>query len=182
MTTMIHDDRDIRHRAIRTALRISFPSTKFSVRGSRGTGYGWSTVEWIDGPSEDAVSSLVCGFFGSSFDGMTDGYDPTGCCYTFEGVTYRAGGSGYHVTRRISPSFARRLLAQVADYFGVPVDQRPVVVEKLDWRNRLDWSLRWLDGRDVSIMDHIGQTTLEWRTAMHRAVSDRTAYARQEAA
>lgn len=42
-------------RALRSILRSTFPETVFRVRCERGTGYGWISCSWYDGPTEDAV-------------------------------------------------------------------------------------------------------------------------------
>jgi hypothetical protein len=60
-------------KAIRRALREAFPGVKFSLRGSRGTGYGWFSLGWTDGPTDDQVRALTFGFQSSYFDGMDDG-------------------------------------------------------------------------------------------------------------
>lgn len=57
---------------IRRALRAAFPGVKFSLRGSRGTGYGWFNLSWTDGPTTSAVDAVTNGFRSSYFDGMDD--------------------------------------------------------------------------------------------------------------
>ena len=57
---------------IRRALRAAFPGVKFSLRGSRGTGYGWLSLSWTDGPTTRQVDAITNGFRDSYFDGMTD--------------------------------------------------------------------------------------------------------------
>lgn len=59
---------------LRTALRAAFPGVKFSVRMSRGTGHGWLSVSWTDGPTEPEVRAINNGFRSSYFDGQDDGY------------------------------------------------------------------------------------------------------------
>lgn len=110
--------------AIRKALRDSYPGTKFSVRMSHGTGHGWLSVSWSDGPTEDDVLDVTAAFQSSRFDGMDDGYHSTGvnhwsCC-------------GVNTHRDISPEAlesARRLVQYTTD--GTPFietdDNRPVV-------------------------------------------------------
>lgn len=94
--------RAIRHAALRHGLKVTFPGVKFSVRGSRGTGYGWTHVTWTDGPTEQQVSGVCEQYFGSRFNGMHDGYDSTGNTFWWGGVQYRAGGSGYLTQRNRS--------------------------------------------------------------------------------
>jgi hypothetical protein len=55
------------NKLIRKALKEAFPGVKFSVRGTDST-----NVNWVDGPTEDEVSSIVSRFAGSYFDGMID--------------------------------------------------------------------------------------------------------------
>lgn len=57
---------------IRRALREAFPGVKFSLRGSRGTGYGWYSLSWTDGPTTRQADEITNGFRSSYFDGMTD--------------------------------------------------------------------------------------------------------------
>lgn len=59
-------------KAIRKALREAFPGVKFSLRGSRGTGYGWFSLSWTDGPTTRQADAITNGFRSSYFDGMTD--------------------------------------------------------------------------------------------------------------
>ena len=60
--------------ALRTALRGAHPGTKFSVRISRGTGYGWLDVSWTDGPTADQVRPILRAHEGRRFDGTDDSY------------------------------------------------------------------------------------------------------------
>lgn len=57
---------------IRKALRVKFPGVKFSLRMSRGTGYGWMSLSWVDGPTEEAARAVTDYFRSSYFDGMDD--------------------------------------------------------------------------------------------------------------
>lgn len=57
---------------IRRALKDAFPGVKFSLRMSRGTGYGWFSLSWTDGPTTSAADAVCNGFRSSYFDGMTD--------------------------------------------------------------------------------------------------------------
>lgn len=59
-------------RLLRKALRRAFPLARFSVRMSRGTGYGNCHVAWTGGPTGDEVRSVTDHFEGQGFDGMTD--------------------------------------------------------------------------------------------------------------
>lgn len=57
---------------IRKALRAAFPGVKFSLRGSRGTGRGWFSLSWTDGPTARQVDAVTNRFRSSYFDGMDD--------------------------------------------------------------------------------------------------------------
>ena len=59
-------------RWLRKDLRKAFPGCKFSLTGSRGTGYGYYDCRWTGGPSEEEVREIVRPYQGSYFDGMTD--------------------------------------------------------------------------------------------------------------
>lgn len=58
--------------AIRKALRARYPGVKFSLTMSRGTGYGWMSLSWTDGPLTSEVNAITNGFRSSYFDGMDD--------------------------------------------------------------------------------------------------------------
>lgn len=146
-------------------LRKAFPATEFSIRMSRGTAYGSVTVSWTDGPTTKRVEEITNRFVGKTFDGMTDS---TG--YTRNTLPDgRTTGCGYvHTSRDISPSFARRLSAQVAHYFGV---EMPAIVEYTSYTGAPAWKLE-NDSR------HIPQLGEYASTMIHRAAQDRTRYAR----
>ena len=176
--------REIRHKALRQALRVAFPACRFSVTGSRGTGYGWSRIGWTDGPTEAAVNAIAWRFFGSSFNGMTDGYDSTGCLFVWEGTLYHAGGSGFNTHRKISAPFARRLLAQVADYYHIAPDARPIIADRIEWDDGAGWSVVWPDGRDAGRAPIYpgADYRREWYACIYEASHDRTRYQRDEVA
>lgn len=169
---MKHASRHIRHQAIRAALKLQFPAVKFSVTGSRGTGYGWSQISWTDGPSVARVNDCVAPFFGSQFNGMTDGYDSTHNYFTFEGETYSAGGSGFNTHRHISPAFARRLLAAVVAKYGDY--NTPQILDRVDYKGRPDWTLSDYDSTPLA-----NTTGHYWTHAelIRRAAEDRTTVA-----
>lgn len=62
---------------LRKTLRAAFPGTRFSVRMDRGTAYGWLTVTWTDGPTDEAVSAITTRYESSRFSGMDDSYHTT---------------------------------------------------------------------------------------------------------
>jgi hypothetical protein len=173
---------------IRQALKATFPATKFSVRSPRG---GAVNIGWTDGPTEARVNEVVGMFESKGFDGMIDmqysyeawvlngvviGHRTTGTLGS-RGVVAPCGliaphddaelvsfGTGYVFTRRvISAPFARRLVAQIAEYFGVK--NVPEVSEKEDsFGYRLVGSDRCDEGGDF------------WSTLIHRASQDRTRF------
>ena len=63
---------------VRSELRATFPSVKFSVRCSRGTAVAWMDVSWVDGPTTPQVDEITGLFEGRKFNGMTDTYDDQG--------------------------------------------------------------------------------------------------------
>ena len=160
--------RNIRHKAIRTALKSAFPATRFAVRGSRGTGYGWTNVGWTDGPTDQAVSNVVRRFFGSKFNGMTDGYDPTGNNFEHNGEWYRAGGDGFHTHRAYSPAFMHRVVEAVGTRYGAPPESWPAVVPSEHGTHleaRADTTSPLSNGDDYHN---------SWRHLVWRAMEDRT--------
>lgn len=120
---------------LKTMLREAFPACKFSVTLSRGTGYGNCSVRWTDGPTPKRVDAIANEFVGKTFDGSDDS---THYCrsVTADG---KLTGLGYvSCSRDISPSFARRLSAQVAAYYGVTM---PEIIEYAGWNGKPAWKL-----------------------------------------
>lgn len=60
---------------IRKILKKEFPKTKFRVKSSSYSMGSSVDVYWIDGPTTDAVQSLISQFQYGHFDGMTDMYE-----------------------------------------------------------------------------------------------------------
>ena len=79
-------------RLIRSALRLAFPGTKFSVRSSCYSGGSSVHVKWTDGPAKAKVDAALSGFVGRGFDGMIDMAYSSDCYMT------RAGGIGFAAT------------------------------------------------------------------------------------
>lgn len=98
-------------KALRKALRNEFPGTKFSVRMSRGTAYGYFTVQWTDGPTAEAVHGVTDRFQGETFDGMTDSVEHHDKPIEWKGQTWRSGCGIINVRREHSDEF----LAEVTD-------------------------------------------------------------------
>lgn len=57
---------------LKQTLQKEFPGTKFSVKMSRGTAYGYVDVRYEDGPAYEDVERIANGFEGLSFDGSID--------------------------------------------------------------------------------------------------------------
>lgn len=49
-------------REIRKMLAIAFPGVKFSLRCSRGTGWGWYDLAWTGGPADNDVFGFCKAF------------------------------------------------------------------------------------------------------------------------
>jgi len=83
--------------ALRADLKTLFRH-KMSVRMSTGTGFGWGSVSWDDGPLEREVRTVADGYCNERFNGMTDSYDRVNedspVEYTLSGVnTHRSIGN-----------------------------------------------------------------------------------------
>lgn len=63
-------------RMIKRALKAAFPATRFYVRYRP---FGYTTVEWVEGPERIVVADIASKFDGAEFDGATDSwrYRPT---------------------------------------------------------------------------------------------------------
>lgn len=148
-------------KALKHALQQKFPAVKFSVRLSRGTGYGMCHVSWTDGPSMRLVDEVVHRFEGEGFDGMTDS------TYQKDGRLPDGRESGLRLintSRNISAGFARKLAAQVAKFYGV---SEPAIVAHPDTQR--GW---WLESDGL-----VADTREFWSTLIFRASSDRTQFA-----
>lgn len=147
---------------LRAELKREFPGTKFSIRRSRGTGYGYVHVGWTDGPTDAEVSAITRGYEGEGFDGMTD------CRYSIEHVGADAKGSpvrihhgtrGILTSRKLSAALVNTLIARVVSYWG-GVENPPVAVEG-SW----GYTLR----PEVGHLNIRADVALDWHAAIHRA-------------
>ncbi len=59
-------------RIVRRVLKAAFPGVRFSVRSNTYSGGASVDIRWTDGPSREAVESLVKHYEGATFDGMRD--------------------------------------------------------------------------------------------------------------
>ena len=62
-------------KAIRSELKASFPGIKFSVRSDNFAGGDAVRVEWVNGPTQPAVESIVEKYQYGHFNGMEDIYE-----------------------------------------------------------------------------------------------------------
>jgi hypothetical protein len=136
---------------IRAELKRVFkrPGRFFSVRTDKYAGGASIDIRWTDGPTSAEVDSLVRGFSGKRFEGMTDcsyyadswycrthgarvaltegcdvasnnGVHASRCCSEAELVHF---GSGYVFSRReLSVEFSAELAAQVRKESGMPAE------------------------------------------------------------
>ncbi len=149
-------------RLMKRALQKRFPATRFSVRLSRGTGWGNCSVSWTDGPSTKLVREITKHFEGSGFDGMTD------CQYHIENPLpdgRQTGLSMISECRHISRRFARRIADAVAKFYGV----EPPQIEDTDEGY---WEIRAIDR-------NVAGTGEDWYNLIHRAGQDQGSVQRQ---
>jgi hypothetical protein len=152
---------------IRALLKAAFPATKFSVVTERGSMVSSVRISYTDGPTVKRVEAIVNVFEAGHFDGMTDSYEYDRDAYiVHEGVTYRPGTRYVFVEREISPSFARRCLATLANYFKP--ESVPVVFDGTDYRGLPCWKLA-----EDRALPMVGE---RWSTMIYRAASDAAAF------
>jgi hypothetical protein len=149
--------------ALKSALRARWPQTGFSVRGGRGTAYGWCSVSWTDGPTEALVDEVTGDFQGEGFDGSTDS------TYSLPGRLpdgRRTGLRGINTSRHLSPAFTARVIAAVAAYVGAdPHGYVPTVEDYQSGRagntSPVGWQTSWQEliwraagDRQTVVRDH----------------------------
>ena len=153
-------------RALKAELRREFPTTNFSIRRSRGTGYGYVSVQWTDGPKADAVREICAHYEGERFDGMTDSASPL---FTIdadaEGNLRRVchGIRGCLTSRHYSPELRADVLRRLIDRCACPslLDAERLVLRTLE---------------DAELIRRCAHVRLwgEWiDTLVHRALEDR---------
>ena len=102
---------------VRAALRESFPGVRFSVRSSVYSGGASITINYVNGPTYDAVKSVVAMFEGAYFDGMTD-YQ--GCNYSsLDGVETRFGANYIFVNREMTLDVMQPAVQAACEYYGL---------------------------------------------------------------
>ena len=101
---------------IRQVLKESFPGVKFSVRSSVYSGGASINIRYQDGPSYDAVKSVVSIFEASYFDGSID---YKGQNYTaIDGQEVRFGADFVFVNRQISDELYAAALDALYEKFA----------------------------------------------------------------
>lgn len=143
---------------LKASLRRAFPSTAFSVKLSRGTGYGSVHISWTDGPTSSLVEKIAGRFEGQGFDGMTDCSFPK---YATLPDGRRSGLRYVLYARHISRGLAMKAAQQIATYFGAPLPTfKP--------ENGRYWAL---ENDNASLQGEY------WSTRIHQACADHSRYA-----
>ena len=102
---------------VRAALRESFPGVRFSVRSSVYSGGASITINYVNGPTYDAVKSVVAMFEGAYFDGMTDyqGYNYS----SLDGVETSFGANFIFVRRELTVEVMQPAVQAACEYYGL---------------------------------------------------------------
>lgn len=102
---------------VRAALRESFPGVRFSVRSSVYSGGASITINYVNGPTYDAVKSVVAMFEGAYFDGMTDyqGYNYN----SLDGVETSFGANYIFVNREMTLDVMQPAVQAACEYYGL---------------------------------------------------------------
>lgn len=132
---------------IRAQLKKHFPTCKFFVNTKTYSGGASIDIDWIDGPTEKEVKSIVSAYNGAGFDGMTDyktSHDayllPDGSAafskteddyyttthYTSPNPEAKAvhfGADYIFTNRQYSPEFVARTLAPICAEYGVEMPE-----------------------------------------------------------
>jgi hypothetical protein len=104
---------------IRGALKLAYPTVKFSVRSKSYSGGSSIDVSWTDGPVSSDVEKVIKPFSGASFDGMTD--LKTSHTSEYQGEKVRWGTDYVFASRTLSADFLRKIACKVAATYHVPV-------------------------------------------------------------
>lgn len=106
-------------RHMKDILAAKFPGVKFSVRASRGTAYGWYSVDWTDGPLSADVDEVLSCMVYSQFNSIDDSMRPTGRGpYLWNGKLYMPSAKSINTQRRLSEVYARRVANSVHARYG----------------------------------------------------------------
>ena len=151
-------------RLMKRELALTFPGVTFSIRRSRGTGYGWVWVAWTDGPTVSQVRAVTDAYEGARFDGMTDSEHPvehTSARGDGTVVRLRYGTRGINTERAISDAFRADVTRRVLRHCGdatLPDAQRAA----------------WLAMDDVALLCATANVRIwnDWMSSLlHRALS-----------
>lgn len=102
---------------VRAALKESFPGIRFSVRSSVYSGGASITINYVNGPTYDAVKSVVAMFEGAYFDGMTDyqGYNYN----SLDGIETSFGANYIFVNRELTLDVMQPAVQAACEYYGL---------------------------------------------------------------
>lgn len=112
---------------VRTALKASFTTIKFSVKSKSYSGGASITVSWTDGPTAKEVDFVVSKYQGASFDGMIDlkSYHTS----DLNGEQVHFGADYIFTSRGFSVAFMQRRAAKIAAKYGAEL----VIVTENKW-------------------------------------------------
>ena len=138
--------------AMRHDLRAKFDHP-FSVKMSRGTGYGWVHVDWNDGPRATPVTAMTGAYCNKQFDGMDDSYHPVN-----EDAPVRYGLCGVLHQRNIGPK-GQAYLDSLFDEAEISGYQRiePRTGERSDYDGGYSWSEPMSDQDIHKLEKHLGE-------------------------
>lgn len=103
---------------VRAALKVQYPTVKFSVRSKSYSGGSSITITWTDGPTVNDVERVRAKYEGATFDGSIDLKEYRTA--TFKGKRVQFGADYIFCTRSYSREFATKIAEQVATRYGVP--------------------------------------------------------------
>ena len=132
-------------RIIRKRLKAEFPGTKFSVTTSKYAGGASVDARWDDGPTYDAVNSVISGYRGADFDGMIDLQtyrDPA----AIDGYAVSWGADYVFAVREISDAVLEAERAELSRTLGGFAEKHPSFQNDELYR-----ALRGRDLREVAV-------------------------------
>lgn len=124
---------------LKQALRAAFPAVEFSVRLSRGTGYGYCHVRWTDGPTTTLAQEITDRFEGSRFDGMTDSENATPSILPNDPAGRLSGLRSVITNRDISPALWQRCAEKAARECGIASVPDERAANSLYIKDRQEW-------------------------------------------
>lgn len=108
-TLILGTGRIIAAKNIRRELKAAFPGIKFSVTSESYSMGDSIRVRWTDGPTGEAVESIVNKYQAGNFDGMTDSYT-----YSSSEFNKNHGEAKYvFANRDVSPAVINRILEKL---------------------------------------------------------------------